>query len=194
MITAQEPLALFFSWYAEAKATEPRVPDAVQIATVDHQGQPWVRTVLMKELDARGLVFYTNLGSRKARQLSENSAVAGCFHWKGLERQVLFRGVATKVEDQEADAYFATRIRGSQIGAWASRQSEVVDDPGALAEIVTTLESRFGEDPIPRPPFWSGYRVEIAQWEFWQGQPDRLHDRLEFCREPQGWSRRWLQP
>ena len=178
----------FTAWYTEAVATEPRVPDAMQVATVDAQGRPTLRTVLMKDHDAEGFTFYTNLGSRKATQLTQNAALSACFHWKSLERQVIIDGTVTAVDDAVADAYFASRPRGSQIGAWASRQSAALDSRATLHQAMADATARFGDGPVPRPPFWSGYRIAPQRVEFWQGREDRLHERTVFTRTATGWT------
>jgi pyridoxamine 5'-phosphate oxidase len=189
-----DPLSAWASWFAEAEAHEPDVPNAMQLATVGPEGAPRLRTVLLKGVDEAGLVFYTNLGSRKGRDLNENPRVAVTFHWKSLERQVHVEGRVRPVLPDEADAYFATRNRGSQVGAWASDQSRPVESRAALLEAVARHEARFEGREVPRPPYWSGFRIVPDRWEFWQGLPDRLHDRFEFLPEGSGWSRRRLQP
>ena len=176
-----DALAAFDAWYAQAKHSEPRVPDAMQVATVDAGGRPTVRTVLLKEHDARGFVFYTNLGSRKASSLHDAPHVAAVFHWKSLERQVVIDGVAEPVGDQDADEYFASRPRGSQLGAWASRQSAPLTDRDELDRRLAEVSTRFGDGPVPRPPFWSGYLVRPTRLELWQGRADRLHERRVFA-------------
>ncbi len=191
---AVEPFEALRAWLDEATATEPSVPDAMQVATVGPDGRPSLRTVLLKEAGPDGLVFYTNLGSRKARQLADRPQVALLLHWKSLERQVIAEGLATPVADAEADAYFATRPRGSQLGAWASRQSEPIDPPGALDRRMLEVTRRFEGAEVPRPPFWSGFRVVPDRIELWQGRPDRLHDRVLFERDGDGWRRSLRYP
>lgn len=190
---ATEPHAAFASWFAEAKASEPDVPDAIQIASVA-DGVPSIRTVLLKGWGEDGWVFYTNLGSQKGSELVHNGAVAGVLHWKSLQRQVRVVGTASLVEEEVADAYFASRPRGSQLGAWASRQSEVLDERATLVNRLAEITGRFEGQPVPRPPFWSGFRIALSQIEFWQGRADRLHDRVRFTALGGEWTRERLYP
>ncbi|MCB9668748.1 MAG: pyridoxamine 5'-phosphate oxidase [Alphaproteobacteria bacterium] len=189
-----DPWQLFSAWLDAATATEPRVPEAMQIATIGTDGMPSLRTVLLKDHDPRGLTFYTNLGSQKARELQATPRAAFLLHYKGLERQVRGEGTVTPVADEEADAYWATRPRGSQVGAWASRQSTEIAGRDELLAAVAEMEARFAGVPVPRPPFWSGFRIAPTRIEFWQGHADRLHDRQVFTREGGGWRRTLLAP
>lgn len=188
-----DPWTLFTAWLREGEATEPRVPEAMQLATASPSGVPSVRTVLLKDVGPDGLVFYTNLESRKGRQLAENPVCAFVLHFKGLERQILGEGPVEPVDAATADAYHASRPRGSQIGAWASPQSAPIGR-SALEERVREVEARFAGTDVPRPPFWSGFRIRPVRVEFWQGRPDRLHDRTSFVRTADGWERTTLAP
>lgn len=193
MANVTNPFSLFEAWFAEARESEPDVPNAMQLATLS-EGRPQVRTVLLKGHDERGFVFYTNYASRKARAIEESPNVAVVFHWKSLQRQVHVSGTAERVSQETSDAYFATRPRGSQLGAWASAQSTIIPDPAELVQHAAEAEARFAGSEVPRPPHWGGYRIEPEQFEFWQGQPSRLHDRLRFSRVEGVWARHWLAP
>jgi pyridoxamine 5'-phosphate oxidase len=188
-----DPHEAFTAWFAEAVAREPDVPDAMQLATVEG-GVPSLRTVLLKGHGPGGWVFYTNLGSQKGREITASPVVSGLLHWKSLERQVRVVGPVRRVADEEADAYFASRPRGSQIGAWASRQSELLDHPETLVQRVAAMEARFAGGAVPRPAFWGGFCVDVHTFEFWQGRRDRLHDRVRFVRDGEGWRRELLYP
>jgi pyridoxamine 5'-phosphate oxidase len=191
-----DPVAAFLRAWAYVQATAPAgLPSAtVALATADGQGNPSLRMVLIKEVDDRGFVFYTNTQSRKGRELEANPRAALCFYWHWLKWQVRVEGSVDVVSDAEADAYFASRPRGSQIGAWASDQSEPVESRARLEERARNAEARFAGQDVPRPYFWSGYRVVPDRIEFWQEAPDRLHHRLVFTRTPAGWSRTLLYP
>ena len=189
-----DPFALFAEWLEAAGRSEPNDPNAMALATVDETGLPDVRMVLLKGVDAGGFVFYTNLESRKGRQLAAHPKAALCFHWKTLRRQVRVRGEVTSVSPDEAEDYFASRPLLSRIGAWASRQSHPLDSRTVLEQAVEAFRSRFGEQRIPRPPHWSGFRVQPVEMEFWRDRPFRLHDRMRFTREGGGWIRTRLFP
>jgi pyridoxamine 5'-phosphate oxidase len=194
LFEAEEPFELFGRWFADAKARETNDPDAMCLATVDADGLPDARMVLLKSFDAQGFVFYTNIQSAKGAQLDASGKAALLFHWKSLRRQVRVRGRVQRVSDAEADAYFATRARDSQIGAWASEQSRPLPGRFALEKRVAEFGLKFGLGRVPRPPHWTGYRVTPLRIEFWRDRPFRLHDRLVFERAGQGWRTDRLYP
>ena len=193
---ADEPLRLFASWFQEATEREPGLPEAIALATVDPEGLPNVRMVLMKAFDERGFVFYTNTDSAKGRELDATHKGALLFHWKSLNRQVRLRGPVERVTDAEADAYFATRPRPAQIGAWASKQSAPLESRMAFEKAIALATAKFALGTIPRPPNWTGYRLLPLSMEFWHDRPYRLHDRIEFKRATAGapWSKTRLYP
>jgi pyridoxamine 5'-phosphate oxidase len=193
---AAEPLRLFAAWYEEAQRAEPSDPGAMTLATVDGDGLPNARLVLLKGYDAKGFVFYTNLDSVKARELDRNPKAALVFHWKSLARQVRLRGPVEPVEPAEADAYFATRPRLAQIGAWASKQSAPLESRLAFEKAIALTMAKYAVGSVPRPPNWSGFRLNPLIMEFWHDRPYRLHDRVEFRRAAPDapWSKTRLYP
>jgi pyridoxamine 5'-phosphate oxidase len=188
------PFERFGVWLEEAKATEPNDPNAMILATAGANGQPAARTVLLRAWDERGFVFYTNLESRKSDEIGQNAQVALLFYWKLLHRQIRIEGTAVAVEAAQADEYFAGRPRRSQIGAWASAQSRALPSRETFEAGLTEVETRFADAPVPRPPFWSGWRVMPARFEFWQDQQYRLHDRDVYVRDGAGWTMGKLYP
>jgi pyridoxamine 5'-phosphate oxidase len=191
---ASEPWDLFASWLKEASASEPNDPTAMALATAGEDGLPNVRVVLMKGADERGFVFYTNAESAKGRELAGNPQAALVFHWKSLRRQVRAKGTVTRVSDAEADAYFQSRPRDSRIGAWASQQSRPLESRFALEKAVALYAAKHALGEVPRPPYWTGYRIAPISIEFWQDRPFRLHDRLVFTRAGEGWTTTRLYP
>ena len=191
-----DPLGLFADWMKDAEKSEPNDPDAMALATVDEGGLPNVRMVLLKGFDERGFVFYTNLESQKGRELLSSRKAALAFHWKSLSRQIRIRGLVEEVSGQEADAYFASRPRDSRIGAWASQQSRPLEGRFALEAAVAKYALKYAVGDIPRPPYWSGFRVRPLSMEFWHDRPFRLHDRVVFSRaNPDGeWTKARLYP
>jgi pyridoxamine 5'-phosphate oxidase len=192
---AAEPFRLFAEWLDDAVKSEPNDPSAVALATVDENGMPDVRMVLLKGFDEQGFVFYTNFESIKGREILSSMKAAMCFHWKSLRRQVRVRGPVEIVSDAEADAYYATRPRGSRIGAWASKQSRPLESRFALEKAVAEYTARYAFGDIPRPPYWSGFRIKPQTIEFWHDRPFRLHDRIMFSRTDAGvWEKTRLYP
>jgi pyridoxamine 5'-phosphate oxidase len=193
---ADEPFALFDHWFQEAKRSEPRDPNAMSLATVDGDGMPDVRAVLLKGVDARGFTFYTNTESQKGRELEGCPKAALLFYWKSLNRQVRVRGAVERVTSAEADAYFATRPKQAQIGAWASQQSRPLESRFAFEKAIAVYGAKYLLGEVPRPPHWSGYRVLPISMEFWHDRPFRLHDRIVFDRDDLGapWGKTRMYP
>ena len=186
LFSSENPVELFLDWMAAAQKSEPALPDAMALATVDERGQPNVRMVLLKGVDREGFVFYTNTESQKALELHACAKAALCFYWKSLRRQVRLQGAVSPVSDEEADAYFATRPKDAQIGAWASKQSRVLEDRCQLENAVAQYDAEYALKPVDRPPFWSGYRLRPLVIEFWRERRSRLHDRRIFMRDDPG--------
>ena len=193
-LSAQDPLSLFAEWLAEAVAKELNDANAMSLATVDPDGTPDVRMVLLKDAGPDGFVFYSNLGSTKGRQMASNPKAALLFHWKSLRRQVRVRGTVSAVSDAEADAYWATRARPAQLGAWASEQSQPLPDRLAFEKRIAEFGLKFGLGKPPRPPHWSGFRIVPQSIEFWRDRAFRLHERLVFHRQGEGWTTQRLYP
>lgn len=191
---ASDPIALFSQWFDEAAAGEPNLPEAMSLATATADGKPSVRLVLLKDVGARGFVFYTNAESRKGIEIAANPAASICFHWKSLRRQVRVDGLLTSVTETEADAYWATRPRQSQVAGWASEQSRNLPSRALLQSRVEEFETRFAGRPVPRPVQWMGYCLAPQTIEFWHDAPNRLHDRLVFHRADNRWRTERLYP
>jgi pyridoxamine 5'-phosphate oxidase len=193
---ALEPFRLFAAWFEQAARSEPADPNAMALATVGADGMPDVRVILLKSFDESGFVFYTNRHSRKGEQLAGNAMAALDFHWKSLKRQVRIGGLVSEVSDTESDAYFATRPRDAQIGAWASKQSEALESRFAFEKSIALYAAKYAVGPVPRPPHWGGYRLAPLRIEFWQDRPFRLHDRVEFHRDAVNaqWTKTRLYP
>jgi pyridoxamine 5'-phosphate oxidase len=193
---AAEPFRLFAKWFSDAQKSEPNNPDAMALATVDADGLPDVRMVLLKGFDENGFVFYSNNESAKGREMAGNPKAAIAFHWKSLDRQIRIRGNVSVVSDAEADAYFASRHRSSQIGAWASKQSSPLESRFAFEKAIALTTAKYPVGAVPRPPYWIGYRVTPATVEFWHERAFRLHDRIVFSRSAAGevWTKTRLYP
>lgn len=194
MSEPSDPIDHFRDWLAEAKESEPNDPNAVAVATVGPDGMPSLRMVLLKDVDHDGFVFYTNYESQKGSELLAHPKAALCFHWKSLRRQVRVEGMVERVSDAEADAYFASRPRDSRIGAWASDQSRPMEGRFELEKRVAKFAARYAIGEVPRPPHWSGFRIVPSRIEFWRDRPFRLHERLNFIRESDGWRTEVLYP
>ncbi|WP_152205919.1 pyridoxamine 5'-phosphate oxidase [Marinobacter changyiensis] len=189
-----DPIQQFGHWFNDARTAGILEPNAMSLATSDRDGRPDIRTVLLKYFDDQGFVFYTNYGSRKAAELADNPNAALLFPWLGLNRQVIVQGSVEKVSKAESLRYFASRPRGSRIGAWVSEQSQVITSRGLLEQKVAEIKRKFGDGEVPLPSFWGGYRVTPRRIEFWQGRPSRLHDRFEYLKQDDGWIIQRLQP
>lgn len=193
-IEASQPFELFAQWLADAEKSEINDPNAMAVATVDEDGMPNARMVLLKEHSEEGFVFYTNFESAKGKELLTSHKAALLFHWKSLRRQIRIRGTVSEVSTEEADAYFHSRPRGSRIGAWASKQSRPLESRFALEKAVAEYTAKYGIGKVPRPDYWSGFLVRPEQIEFWHDRPFRLHDRLTFTRAGDGWEKHQLYP
>ena len=193
-VTIDEPIELFRSWLKEAEDAEPINPNAMTLATVDAEGRPSARMVLLKDVDEKDFVFYTNLASRKADDVGVNLNAALCFYWKTLAKQVRVEGAVAPVSDVEADEYFASRAKLSQLGAWASKQSQPLEGRMALEKRVARYTAKFNIGTVPRPEFWSGFRIAPIRIEFWKEEAFRLHDRTVYLRDGEGWTTEKLYP
>jgi len=191
---SDDPVRLFGEWFRAARKSGIVLPEAMTLATATPDGRPSARMVLLKDFGPAGFVFYTNYGSRKAEEMDANPWAAIVLHWAVLQRQVRLEGTVERLDRETSEAYFATRPRGSRIGAWASRQSAPLERRSDLGDRVRALDEQFQGRDVPLPPFWGGYRLVPSSIEFWQGRPDRLHDRLRFERDGEGWTATRLQP
>ena len=189
-----DPLQQFRAWFGQAQESLLKEPNAMVLATVDAHGQPFTRTVLLKKLDDRGLVFFTNFESRKATHIAANSKVSACFLWLDLERQVSVNGTAERISTAESLAYFVSRPLGSRLGAWTSQQSSVIKSRSLLEAKLQEMKQKFADGQIPLPSFWGGYRILPETWEFWQGRQNRLHDRFLYSKSGDSWQIDRLQP
>lgn len=189
-----DPVHQFTAWYEQAAAAGVAEPNAFTLSTIDNLGMPNGRVVLARGVDDRGVTFYTNYSSAKSREMSATTTAAGTFAWLDLHRQVRFRGDVARLSAEESDAYFASRPRESQLGAWASPQSEVISDRSELEQRLVSARTQFGDGPIPRPEGWGGWLITPMEWEFWQGRPSRLHDRFRYTRSDTGWTINRLAP
>lgn len=192
----KNPIDLFTEWLSEAEKSEPNDPSAMALASVDTDGMPNARMVLVRRFDQRGIVFFTNFESQKGQELLSSKKAAGCFHWKSLRKSVRFRGIVEQVSDNEADEYFYSRPRGSRIGAWASKQSQPLESRFALEKSVASYTAKFGAGKVPRPDYWSGFRIIPVSIEFWSDGKFRLHDRIRYDRQSvdQAWQQTRLYP
>ena len=194
VIKNTDPLDQFEEWYREAVVAEPALPDAMTLATADLNGIPSARMVLLKHADEQGFIFYTNLESQKGNELTANPLASVVFHWKSLKRQVRISGRVEVVSNREADDYFSSRPRGAQIGAWASAQSRIIPSKRQLEKNLAQYTAKFGVKKVPRPPFWSGYRIVPNEYEFWQERPNRLHTRERYNFQDEVWTVSYLYP
>ena len=189
------PISLFKIWFDEAKKSELNDPNALSLATSDNRGVPSVRMVLLKSFDNNGFVFYTNLNSTKSKAIRDNPIVSMCFHWKSLLRQIRITGKASNVSDQEADEYYNSRSYGSRIGAWASKQSSILNNRKELNKEIEDYKSKFpNNDKVPRPSHWSGWRVNPSEIEFWLDGDNRIHERLKYIKDNESWKKILLSP
>jgi pyridoxamine 5'-phosphate oxidase len=189
-----DPVVLFRRWFDDAERAGIPLPDAIALATASADGRPSIRHVLLRGIEDRGFVFYTNQGSRKGAELAENPRAAFSIYWRELDRQISVTGDVSRVSDEESDAYFATRPRDARLGAWASRQSTELASRDELMERFAAFDAEYPGDQVPRPPFWGGYRIDPTTVEFWQGRQHRLHDRFQYERAGDGWTIRRLSP